>query len=700
MESLQASHCGEARELAKRLGYEKLNSMQEKAVAEGLLSEKNVVVSAPTASGKTLIALLAVADNFLKKKGKAVYIVPLRALAQEKYEEFSFALSQFECRVALSTGEFDDESSQLAESDVVVATSEKIDSLLRHKTPWLKEVSLVVCDEVHLLNDDERGPALEMALTRLRGCGARFICLSATVPNAEEIAGWLDALLVKSDYRPTKLNRGIYCGGVLQFEGMQAIEVNEKRALEEMIGMALDASGGSWQVLVFVSTRRNAEATAKALIPFVSARLSSEEKGILAELARKSLKTFQQPTAQCEALAECLRNGVAFHHAGLENAKRRIIEEGFKKDKAIKVIVCTTTLAMGIDYPASWVFLRDVKRFDGSASELISNLECQQILGRAGRPRYDEEGFAVVMCAEKDLRGVSEKYFSGPLEKIYSKLSSEPALRAHSLALLSSNACNSFNELFEFFNESFFAFQYGGAQALHAKIEGVVSQLQEMSFVRFKNGKLLATPLGRRVSELYVEPLTAYSLLSLARRPEEKSVFDYLFALCSATEMRPRLGVKRSEENALWEEMQAVLSDFALDWENDYAALSKFKTAKALNAWINEESEASLMEEFELPPGMLHSLRSNAEWLAYALQELAFLENRSREYLQAKTLRKRIVKGVKEELLPLTKFRGIGRVRARKLWKAGVRSEEAFKALSREELKALVGLKESKNQVI
>ena len=183
----------------KELGFQRLNPLQEKALAEGLLEKERVVVSAPTASGKTLLALLKILDNFKKTKTKALYIVPLRALANEKFDEFSEKLSPHGLSIGISTGELDSSSEELYAFDVIIVTSEKMDSLLRHKAHWIQNVGLVVCDEVHLLGEDERGATLEVVLTKLFQQNCRLLCLSATIPNAIEIADWLEAKLIQSD---------------------------------------------------------------------------------------------------------------------------------------------------------------------------------------------------------------------------------------------------------------------------------------------------------------------------------------------------------------------------------------------------------------------------------------------------------------------------------------------------------------------
>jgi len=194
-----------------------LRPCQEKAIKAGLLNNQNFLVCTPTASGKTLVAEMAAIKNILENKGKTVYIVPLKALAREKYKDFKNRYSQF-CKIALSVGDMDKSDSYLDDFDLIITTSEKLDSLIRHRAPWLSRVGTIIVDEIHLLNDPGRGPTLEVTLTILKKIvKAQFIALSATIGNPEELAKWLDAKLIIDNWRPVELKKGIYHQGKIEF---------------------------------------------------------------------------------------------------------------------------------------------------------------------------------------------------------------------------------------------------------------------------------------------------------------------------------------------------------------------------------------------------------------------------------------------------------------------------------------------------
>lgn len=203
--------------LLEKKGFEELRPSQYKSVKAGLFENKNLLVCTPTASGKTLVAELAFLNAVLHDKGKASYIVPLRALASEKFRQFTKDYS--ELKIGISSGEFDTDDSHLANKDIIITTSEKFDSLLRHKAPWISKLKTVVIDEIHLLNDNSRGPTLEIIITIIREKlkEVQLIGLSATIGNPKELAEWLEAELVQDSWRPVKLRKGVYLDGEVEF---------------------------------------------------------------------------------------------------------------------------------------------------------------------------------------------------------------------------------------------------------------------------------------------------------------------------------------------------------------------------------------------------------------------------------------------------------------------------------------------------
>src|SRR5215831_9688901 len=243
-------------QLLEAEGLDQLYPPQEHAIQQGVLEGKNLVLASPTASGKTLIAELAILKHVLEKHGKAIYLSPLRALASEKFKEFQRyspikKSSGEHIRVGISTGDFDSSDQWLGRYDVILSTNEKADSLLRHKSSWMSELTLVVADEIHLLTEHERGPTLEVVLTRLTEINPNIqvLALSATVRNAEEVGQWLHAGSVTTEWRPVPLKEGIYLNGELQFKDGASRNI-PSGTKSPVLDIALDVLATGGQALI------------------------------------------------------------------------------------------------------------------------------------------------------------------------------------------------------------------------------------------------------------------------------------------------------------------------------------------------------------------------------------------------------------------------------------------------------------------
>lgn len=197
----------------EKQGIGELRPSQVKSIEKGLFrNNNNQIVCSPTASGKTLVAELAMLDTILNKRKRVVYIVPLKALASEKYREFN-ELYGDDFKVRISIGEIQNERYNY-DYDLLILTAEKLDSLLRHNKEIVNNIGLVIADEIHLLNDEKRGPTLEILLSIFKSKlkSIRIIGLSATIGNSQELAKWLDADLIEDDWRPVELQHFVSLG--------------------------------------------------------------------------------------------------------------------------------------------------------------------------------------------------------------------------------------------------------------------------------------------------------------------------------------------------------------------------------------------------------------------------------------------------------------------------------------------------------
>lgn len=667
-------------------GIEELYPPQAEAAVPALQG-KNLVLAIPTASGKSLVAYMAMLKAVLRG-GKALYIVPLKALASEKYED----LSKFEdlgIKVGESTGDFDEVDPTLHRYDIVIATSEKADSLLRHRAKWLDQLSVVVADEVHLINDPDRGPTLEVTLAKFRKFNpdAQIIALSATIRNAAELAEWLEAELVTSQWRPVVLREGVYLEGRIFFTDNTKKDIpGDDEPVHSIVRSALGSGG---QCLIFVNSRRSTEALASQLGPIVK-RTAEFRETELGKVSRRLIGEQEEPTSMGRKLGVCIKSGCAFHHAGLTGPQRRLVENSFRQG-LLRCIVATPTLAAGINLPARTVIVRDVRRFDSNVGfTSIPVLEIKQMCGRAGRPRFDTYGEAVLVAKdESDKEFMLEEYLLGENENIYSKLGTEPAIRSHVLALVATKAASSMDELTEFFGKTFLSHQTD-VTYLGDVISGVVDFLKEEGMLKDQE-ELRATLFGKHVSDLYLDPKSATSIRDALARYKPGRTFGLLHAICAAPNMQ-QLYLRGSDYEWVEEFTSEVRDQLLIDPPDDLGRydffLSEVKTAKLLNDWISEVHENDIAKGFSIGPGDIRNKMELAEWLMHGTARLAELFNKD-AVDDALELRTRLRYGIRPELLELVKLRGIGRARARALHDRGLRTIEDLRNTSYDRLKQI-----------
>ena len=667
-------------------GFDELYPPQAEAIRRGVLDGKNVVASIPTASGKTLLAEFAMLKSVLSG-GKALYIVPLRALASEKFDSFS-EFESLGVKVGISTGDFDQKDEWLGGYDIIVATSEKADSLLRNEASWMSQLTVIVADEIHLINSPDRGPTLEITLAKLMKLNprAQILALSATIGNADELARWLDAELIQSDWRPVELREGVLFGRAIKFvEGKKEIDVRNK---DDAIALSMDTMREGGQCLIFTNTRKNSESIAKRVGRTIKDMINSEDLDGLMKLAGEVREAGE--TDLCEKLASCVENGAAFHHAGLRSEHRRIIENGFRSN-VIKVIACTPTLASGLNLPARRVVIRDYKRYDVNFGLTpIPVLEVKQMCGRAGRPGLDPYGEAVLIARNFDeLDELMENYVLAYPESIWSKLGTETALRTHVLSTIATGFASSTSQLFDFMEATFYASQQERWSLKHV-IDAVLEFLEDEDMLVRSDEKLHATSLGRLVSKLYIDPLSASIVIKALRSVDESTPLTLLHLVCRTPDMR-KLYLRSNDYTWVSDFVEEHDEEFIYVEEDEWF-LAEVKTAMMFLDWIDEVHENDITKKFGIGPGDIRTLTETAEWLVHSTAELsAFL--RLPFTREARRLVERIRYGIKKELLELVKIRGVGRVRARRLYDAGFTDLDKLKNADPKAIGELVGTK-------
>lgn len=671
--------------------FEKYNPMQEKCIKKGF--EKSLVVSAPTASGKTVVAELFMLEEALNFGKKVIYTCPLRALAAEHCSDFKRKYSKQgsaeRVRFALSTGDLDSNSAYLKGFDVIMTTYEKLASLLRHKAEWLADVGGVIIDEMHEL-DSDRGPVLEIALTQMRMNNSKLkvLGLSATIPNATELASWLEAELVESDFRPTKLREGVLLEDEVEYND----KTTDKGELEEIMSENLSRQK---QMLVFMNARKRAEQMAQKMTSITKKSLNTKDTADLVKVADEVLNVLEAPTEQCSSLANAIKQGAAFHHAGLMGRQRELVEENFRNGK-IKILCATPTLAAGVNTPADIVVIPSLYRFEKYGMELLSVREVKQMCGRSGRPKFSTEGKSILVSGSKAQKELfMEKYIHGAIEPILSKLGIIPVLRTHILALIATNYIYSIKTIEAFFEKTLYAHQLQNMGELLDNVLEIISALEEFKFVVKKGERFEATVLGKRVSDLFLDPESANELVEALKVRKTFTPFSYLYSWVNCTEFTPWMRPPKKAHALLMEELSSRIDETPFKQEKvllEPEAMEKFFSALMLEKWVNEKREAELFNDYGLAPGTLFGKTQIVEWLSYATIEIGKVIGQERHIIPAQKLGRRAKYGVKEELLMLVELRGIGRVRARKLFGAGIKKPSEVKA-NLAKVEALLGKK-------
>ena len=668
---LDVSH--EIIEALNEQGFITLHPPQAEALPKALAGD-NLVVAVPTASGKSLIAYVTALKAIVERGKKVLYIVPLKALASEKKDDMDRFAARLGFKTAISIGDLDSEDRWLNDADFIVATSEKADSLIRHGSKIIEDIGVVIADEIHLIHDPSRGPTLEVALTKLkRRCrDVQIIALSATITNANDLAMWLDADLVKMDWRPIPLHEGVYYNWEVTFEDGRSIDVMQgKDDIWAMVKQTVDSGG---QCIIFVNSRRSTEALAvkySTNMGLLCGRsLTDEERSIIEGDA--------DSTALGRKLSACISNGMAFHNAGLTAKQRRYVEDNFRNGN-IKCIVATPTLAAGINLPARRVIVRDTKRFESNSGNTpIPVMEIKQMCGRAGRPGYDPYGEAILVAKSyDDYENLMDNYVHCDTESIMSKLGNEKVLRNHVLGLIATGDAGSAEDVIEFIRGTF----YGSESELYgieSAVENIIDFLVEQGMAERFGNDVGILPFGKRVSDLYIDPESAVILReAVEKMTDATEEFPILVAAAMTPDVLGLYPKKKDEERlaAMEEEWTGKFLIDPPDY-NDYQYeyfMGDLKTAALIMEWISETDEDTITESFGIGPGDIRSRVDMMDWLLYAMSEIAVIYRP--EYVRIlRNLIIRVRYGIGKELMELVSLKGVGRARARILYDRGIRS--------------------------
>lgn len=680
-----------ARKFLRTIGYDELYPPQADSVDAGLLDGTNILVSAPTASGKTLIALLGILGCISRSDQKAVYLSPLRALASEKYAEFKkleeFKIKDKKIRVDITTGDYEMSRKDFELADIIIMTNERMDSLIRRRPAWITRVGLVISDEIHLLGDVNRGPALEMTLSHLKSMehSPQILGLSATVSNAAEIASWLDAELVTSGWRPVPLHEGIYDGDTLHMDNGDEREIDTS-VRGPAIDLGLDCIVGGGQSLVFANTRANSVSLAtKASVAVKNIMKHKNEKRL--DAASKKIIKENEHTDMVKKLADLVTYGVAFHHAGLSQSCRNIVESEFREG-AIRLIATTPTLAAGVNLPARRIIIPTISRYDVRAGHMapISVLEYKQMSGRAGRPQYDDYGESIIVASSGGAE-IARRYIGAMPEPIDSRMTDARAMRVHTLGLLVMRPPITRDDLVDFFMQTLAGTQTDSEHMQHevgAALRFLVKEGLVTSKKSTKTTKYTASTFGEIVSTLYLDPETAIEFRNLVDTASSKRdhTLGLICAITACGEFYPKFSPRERDipiaEQILEKHYDELFFDVSAN-DLDRAPLT-------LCEWVTETTESRIAINLGVESGDLRRMTERAAWLTYCLATIARHAKRHELTREANMLQYRISYGVRTELVELVRLRGIGRVRSRNLYRAGFRNRKSLQDATLDEI--------------
>ena len=694
---------------------EHLLPVQERAVKEfGLFGDTNLIVFSPTSSGKTFIGEMA-AVRASRADMKVFYLVPQKALAVEKFEELRERYGSSGIEVVVSSRdrrEFDDAIAE-GRFHIAVVVFEKLSAMLVAAPNLIGSVGLVVVDELQLITDETRGPALELLLTKLRMSPSkpRIVGLSAVLGKAELLADWMGAKLLVDTRRPVELRKGVLCQGTFTYrehnsgtEGTEEFaDMGGSMPQELLLDAAEDLVRRGEQVLVFVADRASTVMCARVLSDRVN--LPSLDEAI------DELREQEETHAQ-EALHQSLNSSVAFHNADLSPDERALVEKYFRTG-AIQALFTTSTLAMGMNLPVrnvvlegkKWGFAKWCRRWERQS---LSRSEYENMSGRAGRLGLSNEFGRSILVTKSpfDVKSWLEKYAAGEFEQIVPTLKDAP-VEDLVVDLLASGMAATEAELCDLLLSSFTGVTYWtqklSQEELHRALQEAIGLCVDGGLAERAEGRVAITDLGHACASKGIGVRTTVALASWAR--SSRAFLHELEVLTVAAfspagvdvyvsmpkDERWKMGyrtqlLERASNEGIID--RAVFAPHvAAEWAASYEASKAFTKALMLCDWIAEVPTKEIERRYLVWAGAIRRVGEDFAWIIEALgaivQVCGWSEERKAELAQ---LSERLMFGVRADAVPVAKLRvrGMGRVLVRRVVDAGFNDANAIVAAGQE----------------
>ena len=633
------------------------NPAQKAVIESGYLEDKsNYIICIPTASGKTVLGVLPALKTILDG-GKAVYAAPLLSIQNEKVKEFK-AFEEHGISVGKHPGS----------SDLSVMVFESFDALTRFSWNTLRDVDTLIIDEFHMIGEYSRGPTLEAAITRAKiiNPGMRIIALSATLRNIEEIEGWLEGTCFEHDYRPVPLNK----------EVLDAEMFNTKNKNDVIVKILEKSIKDKSQALSFVSTRRFTESLATYVSKKIDKKINVRQREKFKEVAEKILEVPKRkgslPTSTCLKLAESCEHGVAFHHAGLFNEQKEIIEDEFRNGN-ILMITATPSLMYGVNLPSKTVIIRDHTRWTSQGPQPIPVFDYEQMSGRAGRPQYDDVGYSYLIAKTMDeAQNLQDFYIEGEIELTNSKLvDNKDAIYRQIIAQIASSLSKNIEDLTDFFGKTLYGYQMSNnpSMALFAE-DSLRYELENALSFLLQNGIIIATPEGLKTTEFgNLIAKSNYSVETAVKIKEyisdisEINVEEFIYALCETPDL-PLISFKGRKSKDPVRDKLSEHGLFAVDIGNPEA------TAVSLIEWIDEGSDYEIENRYSVYSASTRRSAYEASRLVKFAKDTSEVLGNYTNLKDFDFLSARLYYGVKTDIIPLVVgVKRLGRKRARNLVK-------------------------------
>lgn len=631
------------------------NPAQKAVIESGYLEDKsNYIICIPTASGKTVLGVLPALKTILNG-GKAVYAAPLLSIQNEKVKEFK-AFEEHGIKVGKHP----------SSADLSVMVFESFDALTRFSWDALRDVDTLIIDEFHMIGEYTRGPTLEAAITRAKiiNPGMRIIALSATLRNIEEIEGWLEGKCVEHDYRPVPLNK----------EVLDAEMFNTKNKNDVIVKILEKAIKDKSQALSFVSTRRFTESLATYVAKKISKKITKEQKVRFKEVSEKLLEVPKKkgslPTTTCVKLAEAAEKGVAFHHAGLFNEQKEIIEDEFRNGN-ILMITATPSLMYGVNLPSKTVIIRDHTRWTSNGPQPIPVFDYEQMSGRAGRPQYDDVGYSYLIAKTMDeSQNLQDYYVNGEIELTNSKLvDNKDAIYRQIIAQIASTLSKNLDDLTDFFGKTLYGYQMSNnpsmamfaADSLKWELENALEFLLHNGIIRATPEGLKTTEFGTLIAKSNYTVETAVKIKEYISTMSEFNAEEFIYALAETPDL-PLISFKGRKSKDPVREKLSEAGLFAVDIGNPEA------TTVSLIEWIDERSEYEIENKYNVYSASTRRSAYEASRLVKFAKDTAQILGDYSNLKEYDYLSARLYYGVKTDIIPLVVgVKRLGRKRARNL---------------------------------